>query len=54
MPLFDEIPLPRELKPPRNEYNESRPHMSLGYMTPQEYSAVMSKNKAGDSHLDWY
>ena len=24
----------------RIEYNESRPHMSLGYMTPQEYSIV--------------
>ena len=37
----------------RNEYNESRPHMSLGYMTPQEYSIVMSENKAGDSLLEW-
>jgi Transposase and inactivated derivatives len=38
----------------RNEYNESRPHMSLGYMTPKEYSMVMSKNKAEGSHLEWY
>jgi putative transposase len=29
----------------RQEYNESRPHMSLRYMTPQEYSMVMTKNK---------
>jgi len=36
----------------RQEYNESRPHMSLGYMTPQEYSSVMSKNEAERSHLD--
>jgi len=35
----------------RMEYNESRPHMSLNYMTPQEYSMVMMKNKAEDSHL---
>jgi len=27
----------------RTEYNVSRPHMSLGYMTPQEYSIVTSK-----------
>ena len=35
----------------RMEYNESRPHMSLSYMTPHEYSMVMMKNKAEDSHL---
>lgn len=30
----------------RKEYNESHPHMSLGYMTPHEYSIVMTKNRA--------
>jgi Transposase and inactivated derivatives len=29
----------------RTEYNVSRPHMSLGYMTPQEYSTVTSKTR---------
>ena len=28
----------------RTEYNKSRPHMSLNYMTPQEYSMVTSKS----------
>ena len=37
----------------RKEYNGSRPHMSLGYMTSQEYSMVMMKNKTGDSLLEW-
>jgi transposase InsO family protein len=36
----------------RREYNESRPHMSLGYMTPQEYSMVTSKSDAEPSLLD--
>lgn len=31
----------------RIEYNESRPHMSLGYMTPIEYSIVTSKTTPG-------
>ena len=35
----------------RQEYNVSRPHMSLGYMTPLEYSMVMSKNNAEASPL---
>ncbi|MDR1397650.1 MAG: transposase, partial [Desulfarculales bacterium] len=34
----------------RKEYNESRPHMSLGYMTPQEYSMVMSKTRP-EAHI---
>ena len=38
----------------RNEYNESRPHMPLDYMTPKEYSMVMSKDKAEGSLLEWY
>lgn len=36
----------------RKEYNESRPHMSLNYMTPKEFRMVTSKNNAEDSLLD--
>jgi Transposase and inactivated derivatives len=36
----------------RNAYNESRPHRSLGYMTSEEYSIIISKNKAEDAHLN--
>jgi len=36
----------------RMEYNVSRLNMSLGYMTPLEYSTVMSKNNAKASPLD--
>jgi putative transposase len=33
----------RKIEAWRKEYNVSRPHMSLGYMTPEEYSQVMQK-----------
>ena len=34
----------------RQDYNESRPHTSLGYLTPLEYSGVTQKFKAEYSH----
>ncbi|MCK4578523.1 MAG: integrase core domain-containing protein [Candidatus Marinimicrobia bacterium] len=30
----------------RKDYNESRPHMSWGYLTPLEFSGVTNKIKA--------
>lgn len=34
----------------RKDYNVSRPHMSLGYMTPEEFRMVATKNKP-NSHF---
>lgn len=34
----------------RRDYNESRPHMSLGYLTPVEFAEIRPKLKAEDSH----
>ena len=34
----------------RRDYNESRPHMSLGYLTPVEFAELRPKFNAEDSH----
>ena len=34
----------------RRDYNESRPHMSLGYLTPVEFAELRHKFNAEDSH----
>ena len=35
----------------RKEYNEERPHSSLGYRTPQEFAAAMKAAEAGSALL---
>src|SRR5437660_9578668 len=35
----------------RKEYNEERPHSSLGYRTPQEFDAAMKAAEAGSALL---
>ena len=44
----------------REDYNESRPHMSLGYLTPLEFASVPEEipssalqNEAVDSPCAW-
>ena len=44
----------------REDYNESRPHMSLGYLTPLEFASIAEEipgnalqNEAGDSPYAW-
>jgi len=41
----------RKITALRKEYNEERPHSSLGYRTPQEFATAMKAAEAGSALL---